>query len=300
VIPYSLVEVDPGSYSRLAHETGVGGFRSGALSGAARDGVLPAVVSPALAGQFGSRSFAVNSDVGRLMVRAAAVATTMPAAPATDFVIVSTPELRRTHPTASAGQLAPTSMFLLGDRLDAARLRNAVGSDAHGTSVTTLTQVRARFGTPLQSAARRVYLAAALAGAGYGALALLLSLLQAAPQRATLLARLRTMGMARRQFRWLAVLEMAPQAVLAAGGGVLVSLAALALLGTDMNVQVLAFGADQSGWPPGPALVLRADPLSLAVPAVAALVLAYAVLWAQVWWAGRRGEATEARIGDRL
>ncbi len=303
-IPYSLVEVDPASYQRLVRQTGVGVFPAGALSGKARGGVLPAVVSPALARQFGSHSFEVDPEAGPTRVRIAAVTAVMPAAPPTpqggsDFVMVSTAALRASQRLARAEELAPTSLFVMGSGLDGARLRAAVAKDAPNASVTLLSQVRAGFGTPLQSEVREVYLAAAVTGAAYGVLALLLALLRAAPQRAALLARLRTMGMTRRQFRLLAVLEMAPQAVLCAVGGVLVSLAALALLGPDVSLQVLAFGADQSLWPAGPDLVLRADPLWLAAPAVAAPVLVYAVLWAQVWWAGRRRESTRLRIGDR-
>jgi putative ABC transport system permease protein len=298
-IDFNVVEVDPAAYATLSRRTGVGVFPGGALSAGPRGGVLPAVVSPALSEQFGGRPFSVDTDTGPVLVRAVAVTDVMPAVPGGDFVMISTVGLRAAHPSAHPDQLAPTTMFLLGAGLDGARLRAAVATDLNGASVTLLPQVRESLGSPLQSAARQVYLAASLTGGVYGALALLLALLQAAPQRALLLARLRTMGMTRRQFRWLVVLEMAPQAVLAALGGVLVSLAALALLGPDVNLQVLAFGADDTAWPPGPALTLHPDTLSLLAPAVAALVLAYAVLWAQARWAGRNGESVSLRLGDR-
>ena len=145
-----------------------------------------------------------------------------------------------------------------------------------------------------------MYLSAVLAGAGYSALALLLTLLQAAPQRSAVLARLRIMGMPRRQSRALVLLEMMPQALLTAVGGVLVSLAAVALMGPDVDLESLAFGADPDGRPPGAGPALRADWLSLTVPPAGLLLLACAVLMAQVWWTGRRRESAALRVGDRL
>jgi putative ABC transport system permease protein len=158
--------------------------------------------------------------------------------------------------------------------------------------------------TPLQRGARDIYLGAIAAAAGYSALALLLSLLQAAPARATLLARLRTMGMTRRQARRLVLLEMLPQTLLAAIGGVLVGLLVVPLLRPGVDLRALAFSAG-SGSPVVPPvdfgldLGLRADPWSLALPSVGLLLLACAVLPAQVWLSGRRRESTELRVGER-
>ncbi|MEK8170845.1 ABC transporter permease [Streptomyces sp. M19] len=84
--------------------------------------------------------------------------------------------------------------------------------------------------SPMQTGAERLYAVAVGAGAGYAALALLLSLLRTAPERAALLARLRTLGMTARQGRRLLVLEALPQALLAACGGALVGYAAIRLI----------------------------------------------------------------------
>jgi putative ABC transport system permease protein len=133
------------------------------------------------------------------------------------------------------------------------------------------------------------------AGAGYAVLALLLSLLRAAPERAALLARLRTMGLTRSQGRRLLVLESLPQAALAAVGGALTGWAAVRLLSPGIDVTTIALAAASS--PDGRA-ELRTDPWSLAVPTVAVLVVAVGAAAVQAWWSGRRGSVTELRAGD--
>ncbi|MEC3994290.1 FtsX-like permease family protein [Actinacidiphila sp. DG2A-62] len=131
-------------------------------------------------------------------------------------------------------------------------------------------------------------------------LALLLSLLQAAPQRTALLARLRTMGMGRAQSQRLLLLEMLPQVLLAAIGGVLVGLAVIPLLGPGVDLRALAFGAGARDLAPFDiGIGLRADPWSLALPSIALVALACAVLLTQSWLTTRRRESTELRAGDR-
>ncbi|MGQ4444005.1 ABC transporter permease, partial [Streptomyces violaceoruber] len=149
--------------------------------------------------------------------------------------------------------------------------------------------------SPLQSGGERIYTAAVAAAAGYAALALLLSLASAAPERAALLARLRTMGLTRAQGRRLLVLESLPQALPAALGGILTGWAAVRLLSPGIDLTTLAVPATTS---PAGRAELSADPWSLAVPAVAVLVLAVGVAAVQAWWSGRRGAVAELRAGD--
>ncbi|MFE0547418.1 FtsX-like permease family protein [Streptomyces sp. NPDC058891] len=143
-----------------------------------------------------------------------------------------------------------------------------------------------------------MYLVAVAAGAGYSVLALLLSLLHNAPQRKALLARLRTMGMTGRQRQWLAVLEMLPQVLLGAFGGILVTLAEVPLLRQGVDLTALAFSAAEPVTGASGA-VLRTDPPSLLLPSAALVVLACAVLAVQARLTGRRGEGTEIRMGER-
>jgi putative ABC transport system permease protein len=293
--------VDPADYARLAAHTGLGGgFPAAALATGEGKPVLPAVVSPGLASRFGTGTVQVPAAAGPTTVRVAGVVDSTPAAPDGQFVIVSAAAMARAHPAAAHTLLlAGTTLYVTGPAVSGKALRAVAKRASAELTVDVRTEVRATYGTtPLQSGARRVYLAAVAAGAGYSALALLLSLLQGAPQRGALLARLRTMGMSRRQCQALALLEMLPQALLAAIGGIAVGLATVALLRPGVDLTALAFttrkpAGDLAG------TVLRADPASLVLPSTGLLALACAVLAAQTWLTGRRGEGTDLRMGDR-
>lgn len=283
-----LAGVDPAAYAALAERTGLGAFGAGELK--RRGGPeepLRALASPAVAERFGTRPFAVRLEDGTsVTLRVALVRDRTPAVPGDDFLVVDRAGL-------SAGAARATVLLLTGDHLDAGALRRAAGDAG---SVRLRSEERARYvDSPLQSGAERVYTAAVVAGAGYAVLALLLSLLRAAPERAALLARLRTMGLTRAQGRRLLVLESLPQAVLAAAGGALTGWAAVRLLSPGVDLTTIALAAAPS--PVGRA-ELRTDPWSLALPAVAVLVVAVGVAGAQAWWSGRRGSVAELRAGD--
>lgn len=140
-----------------------------------------------------------------------------------------------------------------------------------------------------------LYTAAVAAGAGYAVLALLLSLLRAAPERIALLARLRTMGLTRRQGRRLLVLESLPQAALAAAGGVLTGWAAIRLLSPGMDLTAVALPPSVAPLEQTP---LHTDAWSLTVPALAVVAVTVGIAGVQAWWAGRRGAVRELRAGD--
>ncbi|MDX3238834.1 hypothetical protein PV392_24710 [Streptomyces sp. ME03-5709C] len=303
---YSLIVVDPVKYAALVSATGLGApFPARALAdGGGGDDALPAVVSPRLVPEFRKPNATVQADAGATPVRVVAVRDATPAISDGDFVIVSAAAMAQVHADESADLLAPTTLFATGPKMDergmSALAEQQSGGKLHeGLFVTQRAQERARFvGSALQTGARHVYLAAVAGAAGYSVLALLLSLLHHAPQRKALLARLRTMGMTGRQRQWLAVLDMLPQVLLAAIGGILVSLATVSLLRPSVDLTALAFNsrasdADISG------TVLRTDPASLLLPAAGLVVLASLVLAAQAWLTGRRGEATELRMGER-
>ncbi|NUS30842.1 MAG: ABC transporter permease, partial [Streptomyces sp.] len=133
------------------------------------------------------------------------------------------------------------------------------------------------------------------AGAGYAVLALLLSLLRAAPERIALLARLRTMGLTRAQGRRLLILESLPQATLAAAGGILTGWATVHLLSPGIDLTTIALATAPST---GGTAELRTSPLSLAVPALAVVLVTVGVAGVQAWWSGRRGSVAELRAGD--
>ena len=310
---YSVVIVDPAAYAKLTRAIGLPGFPASAYSGSAgaaarSGGPLPAILSPALAKELRHGQTAqITTALGGSQIRDAGQLSTTPATPGEDFVIISKAQLAAQHPDmVKFPQFTDATTLLAmnapGQRIDTKALRKVASTSTTAVSVLMRTEQRAAMSdSSLQRGARRIYLAAVAAGAVFSALALLLSLLQAAPQRSTLLARLRTMGMTRRQSRRLVLLEMLPQVLLAAVGGVLVGLAVIPLLSPGIDLRALTFGTGPHDLAPVDfGLGLHADPWSLALPSAGLLILACAVLLAQAWLSGRRRESTELRAGDRV
>ncbi|MFJ1553111.1 ABC transporter permease [Streptomyces mirabilis] len=289
----TLIGVEPASYARLARQTGLGAFPAEVLKpkgaqGAGTGRVLNAVASPGLAERLGRAPRRITSLAGDITVRIAAVRSRTPAAPGADFLLVDAAGL--THSD-------PTTLLATGAALDAPALRAAVRGAGKGLTVTSRDEERAALSdAPLQAGAERIYTTAALAGAGYAVLALLLSLLQSAPERAALLARLHTMGLTSRQGRRLLSLDALPQALLAASGGMLAGWATVRLLAPGIDLERLAL-ATAAGRVPVIGASLRTDVWSLLLPAAGTVLLAWAVAVAQAWWAGRRTSITELRTG---
>lgn len=280
-----LVGVDPAGYTALASRTGLGPFGKGELTKAGE--ALTAVASPTVAATYGTRPIPVRLQDGTTFtVRITAVRDRTPAVSGTEFLIVNRAEL----PKAAA---RPTALLLTGAELNATALRKATDGAGH---VQLRSEERARYvDSPLQSGAEDIYTAAVAAGAGYAVLALLLSLLRAAPERTALLARLRTMGLTRAQGRRLLILESLPQAVLAAAGGALTGWATVALLspGIDLTTIALASSPSSAG-----RAELSTSALSLAIPAASVVLVTVGVAGIQAWWSGRRGSVGELRAGD--
>jgi len=303
------VIVDPAAYARLTRAIGLPAFPASAVTGRSpgRGGVLPAVLSPRLAAQLGRRTAPITTALGSAVIRSVGTDTTTPAVPGDQFIIISKAQLAAQHPdTAQYPQYTdPTTLLAMaapGRHIDARALAAVSRHTTAAVTVLLRSEQRAAMSdSPLQRGARSIYLAAVAAGAVYSALALLLALLQAAPQRATLLARLRTMGMTRRQSRRLVLLEMLPQVLLAAIGGVLVGLAVIPLLGPGIDLRALTFGTGPQDFTPVDfGLGLHADPWSLALPSAGLLALACVVLLTQAWLSGRRQESKQLRAGDRV
>ncbi|MFD6328641.1 FtsX-like permease family protein [Streptomyces niveus] len=298
----TMIGVEPKAYARLARQTGLGAFPADALKsvggGGVRDGgsdagrVLPAIASPAVAERLGDQPRDIQSAAGDFKVRVAEIRANTPGAPGGDYLLVNAADLT---------QRAPTTLLVTGGKLDGDALRRAVAGfgtgPGNGLTVKLRSDERKAFvNTPMQEGAERIYAAAIAAGAGYALLALLLSLSQTAPERLTLLARLRTMGLTRRQGRQLLGLEVLPQALLAAVGGAFVGWATIVLLAPGVDLVRLALTATSDVTLDG--APLRADPWSLVLPAVGVLALAAAVSVVQAWWAGRQGSINELRAGD--
>ncbi|MBQ1108143.1 ABC transporter permease [Streptomyces sp. 404i] len=295
----ALVGVDPASYAELARATGLPAFPAARLKAtgssaplpdgakADPDRVLPAIASPAVAARLGSEPRAIETLSGDFKVQVVGTVSRVASVSPTDFLVVT---------SAALEQKAPTTLLLTGAP-DPGKLRAAVEGSGKEYAVQLRSEERARYvNTPMQAGAERIYLAAVAAGAGYALLAVLLSLLQTAPERKTLLARLRTMGLTTGQGRKLLAFEATPQALLAAGGGLFTGWATIALLSPGIDLVPLAL-AGVAGSDTSPVL-LRTDLWSLALPAAGVVALAAAVAGVQAWWASRRGSITELRAGD--
>ncbi|MEV0091620.1 ABC transporter permease [Streptomyces sp. NPDC050738] len=281
-----VLGVDPASYAELARTTGLGAFPAGQLAHrGGESGTLSALASPAVAAHLGRGPVTVRVGGYNRTLKIVAVRDRTPGLPGEDFLVVD---------ASGLGRPAPNNLLITGDP-DSKALRAA----AHG--VLGGVQIRAEergtlVDSPVQSGAERMYTLAVLAGAGFAALSLLLALLRAAPERAALLARLRTMGLTRRQGRRLLVMEALPQALPAAVGGALTGWAAIRLLSSGVNLDGLAL-AGGTLVPEGGAQ-LQPDTWSLAIPALCVVALAVGVAALQAWWSGRRGSITELRAGD--
>lgn len=299
-LPFTLVAVDPAAYARLAARTGLDGgkpFPAAALRRSGED--VPAVVSPGLARALDRGwTSGVATDAGPTWLRAVAVRAETPAATG-EFAVVSASRLAVAHPDAVGTRLlAPTALYVTGPGLDGDALRAAARDVEPDAAVTVRAEERARYdAAPLQAGARQVHLAAVAAGAAYSLLALLLALLRTAPERRTVLARLRTMGMSRRQAQGVALVETLPLLLTAAVGGALAGLVAVHLLRPDIDLTALAFTAAAST-PEGAAAVLQPDPTALLVPAAGLLLPAIAALAIQTWLTGRRAPAAGPTTGE--
>src|SRR5690606_8138084 len=281
--------VDPAGYAALARHTGVGPFDHRALRTAGtpdEQTPVPALASPDVAERYGTRPFPVRMEDGSdVTVRITQVRDRTPAVAGAAFLVVDR--------SALSARAARTTAPLATGSPDPAALRKAAGT---GPTVRTRAEERAGYvDSPLQSGAERVYTAAVAAGAGYAVLALLLTLVRAAPERAALLGRLRTMGLTRAQGRRLLVLESLPQALLAALGGMLTAWATIRLLAPGIDLTAVAVPSSVS--PPARA-ALRTDPVSLLVPALVVVALTLGIAVGQAWWTSRRGSVRELRAGD--
>jgi putative ABC transport system permease protein len=303
----TLLTVDAGTYAKLSADLGLGEFDAGRLRDEGGGRALPALVSPGVAELIGDGTLGLQSSRGRITAEVAEVRRVTPALTGGEFAVVDAASVARQLPgTAGLPEARPDTLLLsaAGGGLDHAALRTLARDSAPGATLLLRDDVVDDLAaSELQRGAERLYAAAAVAATGYALLAVLLSLLRAAPERVALLARLRTMGFSRRHGRGLLVLEALPQLVAAGLAGALAGLVTVRLLGPGIDLGALALGEESpgllgAGGADGGA-ELRADPLALALPSVAVPALALAAVLVQAWWGGRRRAVQELRAGER-
>ncbi|MFE7488652.1 FtsX-like permease family protein [Kitasatospora sp. NPDC057541] len=310
------VVADPASYAEISRSLGRGAFDPAVLSGGAGgpDAAVPVLVSTALAKQLGAepthRLRLPNG--GELLTATAGTVDATPALQGEDRLFVVLP----TAPAvAAAPELGRANLWLATGSVDEGELRRLVreriAGDAEratratiagsagqgeglpaGYTVRTSAAVTAALSDdPLQESAARLFWGAVLGSGALALLAVLLTLVRAAPERTALLARLRTMGLRPRQGLALILVETLPQTLVAAVGGGLVALAAVALLGPSFDLSILVGAEIARGLP------VDVPPVLLQTAGLAALVAAGVVAEALI--AGRRQITTELRAGDQ-
>ncbi|MFJ2867520.1 hypothetical protein [Kitasatospora sp. NPDC087314] len=313
-----LVVAEPKAYAEIARTFGVGEFDPALLAGApgGPDTPVPALFSTGLSKQLAAGPPRLRTpNGGQLRTTVAGIVAGTPALPdpGKPFMVVPAgpaaerlPELKRTNKWLSVGDVDPEQVrgLVLERGLTAAEglaklIRDeavAAGKGSHGLppgyTVRSSREAAAVLAAdPLQHSAVQLFWYAGAAGAGFALLAVLLTLVRAAPERAALLARLRTMGLRPRQGLALIITETLPQALAAAVGGGLVAVAAVWLLGPAFNLSALV-GADI-----GDALTPALLPVLLPTTGLALVVCLAVMLETAV--TGRRQISAELRAGDQ-
>ncbi|MET7749413.1 FtsX-like permease family protein [Micromonospora sp. NPDC005367] len=282
----SVLAVDAPALARVGGAAGRELSIPAAMLAGTGDGPLPALVSPAVAidlsraGLEGSAFLSLQGQ--RYEFRVADTAESFPlVTPGTERFVVLPLQALPDRPTVAV----PTGFVVAGDGLDAEALRRtgdegqqryqrggvvSGGERPRGAEVQTWAASRQRVG---ESGANGLlafgFAAGAAGGTVLGLLAIAFTVLAGARARGQVLSRLRTLGLSRRQWRGLLLVELAPLVGVAVLTGAFVG-ALLPLLLTPL----LGLSAFTSGMP----VQVAFEPgLVLAVVALGALALGFAV-----------------------
>ncbi|MFI5671629.1 FtsX-like permease family protein [Streptomyces sp. NPDC051704] len=292
----TVVVADPVAYAELAGTIGRGRFDPALLAKDPGAGApLPALFSSDLAKLAEAGTYRLSfGDGGELQIGSVGVVEGTPVRPGTGGAVVVLPAGPTTARLPKTGH---PDRWLATGAVDGDRLREAVRATAPAETaarftVRTSADTAAELGSdPLQQSAGRLFWASVAGAAGFALLAVLLTLVRAAPERAALLARLRTMGLRPRDGIRLILTEALPQALAATLGGALVAAAAVALLGPAMDLSALVGSTVPTG------LSLTAPPLLTQALGLAFLVTVAVLAEAAI--SGRRQITTELRAGDQ-
>ncbi|WP_433348583.1 FtsX-like permease family protein [Micromonospora sp. CA-111912] len=224
----TVLLVDGPGFAEAARDAGLAVSVPPQLRGEPAQGPAPALVSPALAADLARKGLdgsALVSVQGRdYLFRMAGTADGFPLVPAaTDrFVVLPWQALPASGPTGPV----PTAFLISGDGFDVEALRQAgdegqhryqsggtivAGERPRGAEVTTWRGARDSLG---EGGANGLLVFGFAAGAGGGAalglLAIAFAVLAGARARGQVLSRLRTLGLSRRQWRALLLVELTP------------------------------------------------------------------------------------------
>ncbi|MER6390859.1 hypothetical protein ABT236_20645 [Streptomyces sp. NPDC001523] len=292
-VKVTVIVADPVAYAEIARTVGRGRFDPALLAGGSPAGI-PALFSEDLVGKVSDATHRVRfANDEELLAKPVARIDGTPLLQGSGKGVIVLPA---GSATARIPKGAPPTHWLAVGSIDDGALREVVrthaGPAADRYLVRTSAATVAKLADdPLQRSASRVFRASLAGAAGFAVLAVLLTLARATPERAALLARLRTMGLRPRQGMALILVESLPQAVTAALGGGLIAVAAVALLGPAVDLTTLV----GSSVPTGLGVLVR--PVLVQSLGLAALVALTVLAEAAV--SGRRQITTELRAGDR-
>jgi putative ABC transport system permease protein len=280
---FYVLAVDPDQYARLLAGSPLP-RPPPAFTAPARPGVVPALVAPGLAAQFGHGPVDVLIGGRTIQARVVGQAASMSALSdlSDDYLMLPRQALGGAAPP-------PTTLLVRGPDLNPVALAAVVARYGQGATVV----LRARLAAALQRAPLQhgAYLALALgavAAACCGLLVLLLSLLLSASARRLALARMSTMGLSAGQGRLLGLMELLPQLLAVLAGGLGSAAALVPLTGPALNLG--SFGAAGS-------VAVRLEPEWLVVAGAGLVLLALLTLSGQTML-GDRTAAGSLRMGE--
>ncbi|MER6753843.1 FtsX-like permease family protein [Micromonospora echinofusca] len=283
----TVLMVDGPAVARMARQADVDVTVPAALlAPAGGSGPLPAVVSPTVAAELADAGLTgsafVSAQGQRYEFRVAERAESFPLlrADSARFVVLPWQALPRRDYAA-----VPTGFLVAGDDLDAEALRRAgdagqsrfqtggtvTGREPpRGVEVLTYADTRRQVG---EGGANGVlafgFTAGAAGGTALGLLAIAFTVLAGARERGQVLSRLRTLGLSRRQWRGLLLVELAPLVGVSVLTGALVGTALPLLLNPVLGLSAFTDGVQvRVAFEPG---------LVAAVVALGALALGFAV-----------------------
>ncbi len=274
--PVGLVVADPAQYAALAQQTPWPDFPAAALARGQGAGI-PVLLSsaaaardlPAGAGGAGRGSLGLNIGGIRQPVRVAGTIGDTPAMPAGGQYVVVPAWAASRFPALSG----PDTLLATGSAIDLPALRAATARYLRGAQVTSRAQVLADLAnSPAQLAAEQLYRVGVWIAVLLSIVAVLVSLAASAGSRTQLIERLTALGMAARQARAVALVELLPLLSVAVLG-TLVSAAVLVLaVGPVLNLAVFTGASGQ--------VPVRPD-LPMLLPVAGVIVLAIGVVAAQ-------------------
>jgi putative ABC transport system permease protein len=283
----TAVFVSPARYAAVTGQAPGARFPLAALSGTAARGAaaVPAAANAAAAQLIGAAP--AQLGLGGTEAITIRVAGRIGGVPGVGADAVAVLPLQALGPPP----YAPGLMLVDGSGLDAARLRADVSRALPGGTVTLRAAALAAItGAPVPRAAQVALAQGMAVAAGFGALALLLSLLLSARTRDMTLARMATMGLRRWQAQLMLAAETLPGVVAAAIGGAACAWLLVPLIGPSVNLAAFT-GA-------GPGVTVVFAPFPLAAAATGLVLASLLVLAAQAVVSYRRGSARALRIDE--